>query len=107
MFPGLDLHFPDPAQPPTTAGEEVDHLDHDLSQVWDIENDGMDEKLAREKRQDDAACGMPKGRTPSKNLFFQLYRDFVSQWCLLVASRQLHNTRQQQCLCLVGCQPVE
>ena len=31
MFPGLDLYYADPAQPLTTAGEELDELDHDLS----------------------------------------------------------------------------
>ena len=30
MFPGLDLHYADPAQPLTTAREELDDLDHDL-----------------------------------------------------------------------------
>ena len=34
-FPGLDLYCTDPAQPLTTAGEELDHLqiDHDLSET--------------------------------------------------------------------------
>ena len=27
----LDLYYADPAQPLTTAGEELDELDHDLS----------------------------------------------------------------------------
>ena len=31
MFPGLDLYHADPAQPLTTAGEELDDLDHHLS----------------------------------------------------------------------------
>ena len=30
MVHGLDLHGADPAQPLTAAGEELDHLDHDL-----------------------------------------------------------------------------
>ena len=30
-FPVLDLYYADPAQPLTTAGEELDELDHDLS----------------------------------------------------------------------------
>ena len=30
-FPGLDLYCADPAQPPTTAGEELDGLDDDPS----------------------------------------------------------------------------
>ena len=38
MFPGLDLYYADPAQPLTTAGEELDmFIDHDLSdpsEVW-------------------------------------------------------------------------
>ena len=36
MFPGLDLHYADPAQPLTTAGAEllVDDLDHYLSDLW-------------------------------------------------------------------------
>ena len=29
IFPGLDLHYTDPGQPLTTAGEKLDHLDHD------------------------------------------------------------------------------
>ena len=33
MFPGLDLYYADPAQPLTTAGEELDDLDHDLSDL--------------------------------------------------------------------------
>ena len=31
MFPGLDLYYADPAQRLTTAGDELDDLDHDLS----------------------------------------------------------------------------
>ena len=32
MFPGMDRYYEyaGPAYPPTTAGEELDHLDHDL-----------------------------------------------------------------------------
>ena len=30
MYPGLDLLYADPAQPLTTAGEELDNLDHDM-----------------------------------------------------------------------------
>ena len=30
LFPELDLYYADPAQPLTTAGEELDDLDHDL-----------------------------------------------------------------------------
>ena len=34
FFPGLDLYYyADPARPLTTAGEELDDLDHDLSEV--------------------------------------------------------------------------
>ena len=33
MFPGLDLHYADPAQHPRRAGEELDDLDHDLSDL--------------------------------------------------------------------------
>ena len=33
MYPGLDLYFADPAHPLTTAGEELDDLDHDLPEV--------------------------------------------------------------------------
>ena len=29
----MDLYYADPAQPPTTAGEELDYLVHDLSYV--------------------------------------------------------------------------
>ena len=35
MFPGLDLHYTDPAQLLTAAGEELDDLDHDLSDLSD------------------------------------------------------------------------
>ena len=31
MFPALDMYYADPAQPLTTAGEELDDLDRDLS----------------------------------------------------------------------------
>ena len=33
MFLGLDLYYADPAQPLTTAGEKLDGLDHDLSDL--------------------------------------------------------------------------
>ena len=33
MLPGLDLYDADPAQPLTTASEEVDNLDHHLSHL--------------------------------------------------------------------------
>ena len=33
MFPGLDLYCAHPAQPLTTAGEEIEHLDHDVRGV--------------------------------------------------------------------------
>ena len=33
MFPGLDLCLTDPAQHLTAAGEELDDLDHDLSDL--------------------------------------------------------------------------
>ena len=33
MFPGLDLYYPDPAQHLTTAGEDLDDLDRDLSDL--------------------------------------------------------------------------
>ena len=37
MFSGLDLYYVDPAQPPTTtAGEQLDDLDHDLSTLRNI-----------------------------------------------------------------------
>ena len=32
-FSGLDLYYTDPQQPLTTAGEELDGLDHDLSDL--------------------------------------------------------------------------
>ena len=35
-FPGLDLYYADPAQPLTTAGEELDYLDHDLSDLSEV-----------------------------------------------------------------------
>ena len=33
---GLDLYYEDPVQPLTTAGEEVDDLDHDVSDLSDL-----------------------------------------------------------------------
>lgn len=33
MFPWLDPYYVDPAHPLTTAGEELDHLDHDFPEV--------------------------------------------------------------------------
>ena len=36
MFPGLVLYYTDPAQPLTTAREELDDLDHDLSDLPDL-----------------------------------------------------------------------
>ena len=43
VFTGRDLYNADPAQPPTTAGEELDDLhdlqiDHDLSLMWNVPN---------------------------------------------------------------------
>ena len=35
-FPGLDMYCTDPAQPLTTAGGELDDLDHDLSDLSDV-----------------------------------------------------------------------
>ena len=34
MFPGLALYYAGPAQPLTRAGEELDHLDHDLPVIY-------------------------------------------------------------------------
>ena len=36
MFPGLELYYTDPTQPLTTAGGELDDLDHDLSHLSDL-----------------------------------------------------------------------
>ena len=36
MFPGLDLYYTDPAQPLTTAHEELDDLDHYLSCLFEV-----------------------------------------------------------------------
>ena len=33
MFPRLDLYYADPEQPLTTVREELDDLDHDLSDL--------------------------------------------------------------------------
>ena len=33
LSPGLDLYYADPAQHLITAGQELDDLDHDLSDV--------------------------------------------------------------------------
>ena len=60
MFPGLDLYYTDPAQPLTTAGEEllddisVEDLNHDLSEVCKIPL----------RRRSDVGCGA----TQYKNL---------------------------------------
>ena len=39
MLPGLDLYHADPAQPLTTAGEEVGELDHDLFDLSDSKHE--------------------------------------------------------------------
>ena len=39
MLPALDVHYTDPAQSLTTAGEELDDLDHDLSVLDDLDHD--------------------------------------------------------------------
>ena len=36
MFHWLDLYNADPAQALTTAGEELDYLDHDLSDLSEV-----------------------------------------------------------------------
>ena len=36
MFPRLDPYYADPAQPLATAGEELDDLDHDLSDLSEV-----------------------------------------------------------------------
>ena len=36
MLPELHMHYADPAQPLTTAGEELDYLDHDLSDLSEV-----------------------------------------------------------------------
>ena len=38
MLPGLDLYHADPAQPVTTASEEPEDLDHDLSDLSEVCN---------------------------------------------------------------------
>ena len=35
-FPAFDLYYADPAQLTTTAREELDAQDHDLSELWSI-----------------------------------------------------------------------
>ena len=45
MFLGLDLYYADPRQPFTTAGEELDDLDRDLSDLsvgGDLDHDLSD-----------------------------------------------------------------
>ena len=37
MFPGLDLYGTDPSQPLTTAREELDFLDRDISDLSDLD----------------------------------------------------------------------
>ena len=41
MFSGLDVYYADPAQPLTTAGEELDYLDDDLSKVSHLSHRGV------------------------------------------------------------------
>ena len=36
LFPGLDLYHTAPAQPLTAAREELDYLDHDLSDLSEV-----------------------------------------------------------------------
>ena len=36
IYPGLDLCYVDPAQLLTKAGEELNDVDHDLSEVWTV-----------------------------------------------------------------------
>ena len=36
MFPGLALYYAGPAQPLTKAGEEIDNLDDDLSDLSEV-----------------------------------------------------------------------
>ena len=36
MRPGLDLYYADPAQSLTAAGDELDHLDHELSELCKV-----------------------------------------------------------------------
>ena len=36
MFPGVDLYYAHPAQPLTTAGEELDDLQDDLSDLFEV-----------------------------------------------------------------------
>ena len=36
IFPGLELYYTDPAQPLKTTGEELDDLDHGLSDMSDV-----------------------------------------------------------------------
>ena len=36
MFPGLDMYYVDPGQHLTTAGEELDDLDRDLSDLSEV-----------------------------------------------------------------------
>ena len=50
MFPGFDLYYADPAhplttarvEPLTTARVELDNLDHDLSDLYDLDDDLSD-----------------------------------------------------------------
>ena len=36
FFAGLDRYYADPAQPLTMAGEELDGLDHDISDLSEV-----------------------------------------------------------------------
>ena len=42
MFPGLDVYYTVPGQPPTTASEELHDLDHDLSDLQYVSVRGVE-----------------------------------------------------------------
>ena len=44
MFPGLVLYYTDPAQPLTTAREDLDDLAHDLSDLSDLSVPGVEDR---------------------------------------------------------------
>ena len=47
MYPGLDLYHAGPAQTLTTAGEELDDLDHDLSDLCEVCKLSLDKSRTR------------------------------------------------------------
>ena len=65
MFRGLDLYFAEPAQRLITAGQDLDDLDRDRSDVWMVVSEERSGKTNdgenREKQTDSSAGGSREG----------------------------------------------